>query len=75
MSHEKTEEKGYVLDTNNQALLNTDRVALKLHRQKIKQMKESQEALNEINTINTRVDRLNDDVREIKELLLQLIGK
>ena len=73
MKYENTDEKGFVRDMNSNALLANDTSALKMHRQKIKQLKVSQNAVNEINNINDRVDQLNGDIKEIKELLLKLV--
>lgn len=62
------ENERLVRDTDNLAILNTDRSALKAHEQKISQLRKQKAHEDEINT-------LKRDVNEIKALLRQLIEK
>lgn len=62
------ENERLVRDTDNLAILNTDRNALKTHEQKIAQLRKQKAHEDEINN-------LKRDVSEIKALLRQLIEK
>lgn len=62
------ENERLVRDSNNLAILNTDREALKTHEQKMAQLRKQKAHEEEINNIKR-------DVNEIKALLRQLIEK
>jgi hypothetical protein len=58
--------EGLVRDSNNFAILNTDRSAVSSHHKKIQQLNKQKSQENEINT-------LKQDVSEIKDMLRQLL--
>lgn len=58
----------FVRDSDNFAILNTDRNAVKLHEQKLAQLKEAKNRDAEINNIKR-------EVSEIKEILSQLLER
>lgn len=58
----------FVRDSNNFAILNTDRNAVKLHEQKLAQLKDAKNRDAEINNIKR-------EVSEIKEMLSQLLQR
>jgi len=71
----QTENKSFVRDLHSKALLNTDRVALENHRQKMK-LQEQQKS--EWQIMKNKVDELNtvrEEMLEIKSLLQELLHK
>ena len=75
MESVQTENKSYVRDLHSKALLNTDRVALENHRQKMR-LQEQQKS--EWQIMKNKVDELNtvrEEMLEIKSLLQELLHK
>ena len=75
MESVQTENKSYVRDLHSKALLNTDRVALENHRQKMR-LQEQQKS--EWQIMKSKVDELNtvrEEMLEIKSLLQELLHK
>ena len=71
----QTENKSFVRDLHSKALLNTDRVALENHRQKMR-LQEQQKS--EWQIMKNKVDELNtvrEEMLEIKSLLKELLNK
>ena len=71
----QTENKSFVRDLHSKALLNTDRVALENHRQKMR-IQEQQKS--EWQIMKSKVDELNtvrEEMLEIKSLLQELLHK
>ena len=71
----QTENKSFVRDLHSKALLNTDRVALENHRQKMR-LQEQQKS--EWQIMKNKVDELNtlrEEMLEIKSLLQELLPK
>jgi Tfp pilus assembly protein PilO len=71
----QTENKSFVRDLHSKALLNTDRVALENHRQKMR-LQEQQKS--EWQIMKNKVDELNtvrEEMLEIKSLLRELLNK
>ena len=71
----QTENKSFVRDLHSKALLNTDRVALENHRQKMR-LQEQQKS--EWQIMKNKVDELNtvrEEMLEIKSLLQELLQK
>ena len=71
----QTENKSFVRDLHSKALLNTDRVALENHRQKMR-LQDQQKS--EWQIMKTKVDELNTvrvEMLEIKALLQELLHK
>ena len=71
----QTENKSFVRDLHSKALLNTDRVALENHRQKMR-IQEQQKS--EWQIMKNKVDELNtvrEEMLEIKSLLQELLHK
>ena len=71
----QTENKSFVRDLHSKALLNTDRVALENHRQKMR-LQEQQKS--EWQIMKSKVDELNtvrEEMLEIKSLLQELLHK
>ena len=71
----QTENKSYVRDLHSKALLNTDRVALENHRQKMR-LQEQQKS--EWQIMKNKVDELNtvrEERLESKSLLQELLHK
>ena len=71
----QTENKSYVRDLHSKALLNTDRVALENHRQRMR-IQEQQKS--EWQIMKSKVDELNtvrEEMLEIKSLLQELLHK
>ena len=71
----QTENKSFVRDLHSKALLNTDRVALENHRQKMR-LQEQQKSVWQI--MKNKVDELNtvrEEMLEIKSLLQELLHK
>ena len=71
----QTENKSYVRDLHSKALLNTDRIALENHRQKMR-LQEQQKS--EWQIMKNKVDELNtvrEEMLEIKSLLQELLHK
>ena len=71
----QTENKSFVRDLHSKALLNTDRVALENHRQKMS-LQEQQKS--EWQIMKNKVDELNtvrEEMLEIKSLLQELLHK
>ena len=62
----------YVRDTNSMALINKDQNGLSDYMKK-RQLLASQKG--EINMMKSDIDGLKSDIQEIKQLLVQLIGK
>jgi uncharacterized protein YlxW (UPF0749 family) len=62
----------YLRDTDSMALINNDRSAREEYLNKAKMIRLQKE---EINNIRTEVSTVKNDIKEIKELLTQLIGK
>tara|TARA_R110002020_G_scaffold88903_1_gene217749 strand:+ start:984 stop:1211 length:228 start_codon:yes stop_codon:yes gene_type:complete len=75
MSYEKTENPKYVKDKTNNALLSVDQNELEMYRNKVKQIKESKNAINKIETMEDQVNNLQNDVTEIKDLLIRLLER
>tara|TARA_S200000501_G_scaffold104372_1_gene97756 strand:+ start:279 stop:515 length:237 start_codon:yes stop_codon:yes gene_type:complete len=75
MESVQTENKSFVRDLHSKALLNTDRVALENHRQKMR-LQEQQKS--EWQIMKSKVDELNtvrEEMLEIKSLLQELLHK
>ena len=75
MESVQTENKSFVRDLHSKALLNTDRVALENHRQKMR-LQEQQKS--EWQIMKNKVDELNtvkEEMLEIKILLQELLHK
>ncbi len=75
MESVQTENKSFVRDLHSKALLNTDRVALENHRQKMR-LQEQQKS--EWQIMKNKVDELNtvrEEMLEIKSLLQELLHK
>ncbi len=75
MESVQTENKSFVRDLHSKALLNTDRVALENHRQKMR-IQEQQKS--EWQIMKSKVDELNtvrEEMLEIKSLLQELLHK
>ena len=71
----QTENLSFVRDLHSKALLNTDRVALENHRQKMR-LKDQQKS--EWQIMKNKVDELNtvrEEMLEIKSLLQELLHK
>ena len=71
----QTENKAFVRDLHSKALLNTDRVALENHRQKMR-LQDQQKS--EWQIMKSKVDELNTvriEMLEIKALLQELLHK
>ena len=71
----QTENKSFVRDLHSKALLNTDRVALENHRQRMR-IEEQQKS--EWQIMKSKVDELNTvriEMLEIKALLQELLHK
>jgi hypothetical protein len=62
----------YLRDTDSMALINNDRSAREEYLNKAKMIRLQKE---EINSIRAEVSAVKNDIKEIKELLTQLIGK
>ncbi len=75
MSYEKTENSKYIKDKTSNALLAVNRNELEIYRKKVKQLKESKNAINKIETMEEQVNSLQNDVTEIKELLIKLLER
>ena len=75
MESVQTENKSFVRDLHSKALLNTDRVALENHRQK---MRIHEQQKSEWQIMKSKVDELNtvrEEMLEIKSLLQELLHK
>ena len=75
MESVQTENKSFVRDLHSKALLNTDRVALENHRQRMR-IQEQQKS--EWQIMKSKVDELNtvrEEMLEIKSLLQELLHK
>ena len=75
MESVQTENKSFVRDLHSKALLNTDRIALENHRQRMK-IQEHQKS--EWQIMKNKVDELNtvrEEMLEIKSLLQELLHK
>ena len=75
MESVQTENKSFVRDLHSKALLNTDRIALENHRQKMR-IQEQQKSEWQIK--KSKVDELNnvrEEMLEIKSLLQELLHK
>lgn len=71
----QTENKSFVRDLHSKALLNTDRIALENHRQRMR-IQEQQKS--EWQIMKSKVDELNtvrEEMLEIKSLLQELLHK
>jgi hypothetical protein len=62
------EEKNLIRDTYSKAILNTDESAIKRHETRIKQIEKEK-------IIDSEINKLKEDISEIKDLLLKLISK
>ena len=69
----ETDQKGLIRDTETQALISTDSIALINYRKKKEIFKKQQAKLDSINTIKKEIDELKDDVSDIKNLLQSLL--
>ena len=63
-------DKSFVRDTSNKAILNTDVSALESY---YAQRKIAKQRLKQQEEVKVRVDKIEEDVSEIKEMLHQLI--
>ena len=75
MESVQTENKSFVRDLHSKALLNTDRVALENHRQR---MRIEDQQKSEWQIMKNKVDELNtvrEEMLEIKSLLQELLHK
>ena len=73
MSYKRIEgEIHWVKDTTNGAILNTDIDGLEAYK-KMRDAKNSQR--NKLEQLNKEVTNLKDDINEIKDLLLNMVGK
>lgn len=63
-------DKSFVRDTSNKAVLNTDVSALESY---YAQRKIAKQRLKQQEEVKVRVDKIEEDVSEIKEMLRQLI--
>ena len=75
MESVQTENKSFVRDLHSKALLNTDRIALENHRQRMR-IQEQQKS--EWQIMKSKVDELNtvrEEMLEIKSLLQELLHK
>ena len=75
MESVQTENKSFVRDLHSKALLNTDRIALENHRQRMR-IQEQQKS--EWQIMKNKVDELNtvrEEMLEIKSLLQELLHK
>jgi len=61
-----------IRDMNSKAILNTDRLALQEYYQKREQAKKE---LSEKTESKQRLDKIENDMAEIKNLLTQLVGR
>lgn len=61
------ENEKFVRDSNNLAILNTDRDAIKRHEFKMEQLRKQKQRDEEINTIK-------NDINELKQMLRELIN-
>jgi hypothetical protein len=68
----EVKESKFVRDTKSMALINKDNSARDEYYSKVKMLSIQKE---EINNIRTEVSAVKNDIKEIKELLSQLIGK
>jgi hypothetical protein len=68
----EVKESKFVRDTKSMALINKDNSARDEYYSKVKMLSIQKE---EINTIRAEVSAVKNDIKEIKELLSQLIGK
>ena len=59
-------------DTNNQALINTDRNGLDEYNRKRKMLAAQKE---ELNIMKAEIQSINNDICEIKELMYKLLNK
>ena len=75
MESVQTENKSFVRDLHSKALLNTDRIALENHRQRMRiqeqQKSEWQIKKNKVDELNT----VREEMLEIKSLLQELLHK
>lgn len=62
----------FVRDTKSMALINTDNSARDEYYSKVRMLSYQKE---EINKLKTEVTSVKEDIKEIKKLLTQLIGK
>ena len=75
MESVQTENKSFVRDLHSKALLNTDKIALENHRQRMR-IQEQQKS--EWQIMKNKVDELNtvrEEMLEIKSLLQELLHK
>jgi hypothetical protein len=64
-----------VKDDTSKALLSTDVRSLQAHRMKRKRVQKIKIQENDLNNIKSEVFELKDELREIKDLLSQLLNK
>ena len=73
MSYKRIEgEIHWIKDTTNGAILNTDMEGLEAYK-KMRDAKNAQR--NKLEHLNKEVTNLKDDINEIKDLLLNMVGK
>jgi hypothetical protein len=75
MALKKTEDPTLVKDGTSKALLSTDIRSLQAHRIKRKRAQKIKIQENDLNNIKSEVFELKDELREIKDLLSQLLNK
>ena len=68
----KVEGTSYVRDTSSMAIMPTDELARSDYKVKAKLVQTQKQ---EINKVRSEIDSIKQDVTEIKELMLQLLGK
>lgn len=72
---EVKDNRGLVRDPANNAILSVDREALLEYRRKISAAKSIQTNRKEIDDLKSDVSKINNDIQEIKSLLLQILRK
>lgn len=70
-----TENPSYQRDMHSKALVQTNRKDLDEYKLKAKMLANMKEKTEEINKINSRLDELEVDIKDIKELLRGLVNK
>ena len=68
----KVEGTSFVRDTSSMAIMPTDELARSDYKVKAKLVQTQKQ---EINKVRSEIDSIKQDVTEIKELMLQLLGK
>jgi hypothetical protein len=72
MNQVKIQNTPFVRDLSNRVLINTDEKEKELYYAKVKAAKSEKE---EINKVKSELDSVQRDMKEIKDLLLQLLDK